>query len=233
VKNSDDFYIGYEAKLPRSFRSAICGAIAGFVVALVVAASIATAMQRALPDARFAFGHVESYAGWLSLKPTPALLVQGRDGVTRYWLVAPGKFGPAKVLGDVAEGPVQLDATPISREHWKMLEVVEGSIRHAAGIAPPSSRDSTARRVRIRGEVVDSKCFLGVMNPGEGAAHRDCAVRCLSGGVPRMFAYRDANDTPHLALLLTSHPIDPGRSVELAGDLVITGDEEVFIVETP
>ena len=28
------------------------------------------------------------------------------------------------------------------------------------------------------------KCFLGVMNPGNGKVHRDCAARCLSGGLP-------------------------------------------------
>lgn len=36
----------------------------------------------------------------------------------------------------------------------------------------------------ITGELVDSKCNLGVMNPGSGKVHRDCAARCVSGGVP-------------------------------------------------
>jgi len=34
---------------------------------------------------------------------------------------------------------------------------------------------------------VDSKCYLGVMNPGSGKVHRDCAARCLSGGIPPIF----------------------------------------------
>jgi len=33
------------------------------------------------------------------------------------------------------------------------------------------------------GEIVDSKCFLGVMNPGQLTTHRACAIRCISGGV--------------------------------------------------
>ena len=36
----------------------------------------------------------------------------------------------------------------------------------------------------LAGEIVDSKCYLGVMNPGRGKVHRDCAARCLSGGIP-------------------------------------------------
>ncbi len=34
---------------------------------------------------------------------------------------------------------------------------------------------------------MDSKCYLGVMNPGQGKVHRDCAARCLSGGIPPIF----------------------------------------------
>ena len=36
----------------------------------------------------------------------------------------------------------------------------------------------------IRGEIVDPKCYFGVMKPGEGKAHRDCAIRCILGGIP-------------------------------------------------
>ena len=43
----------------------------------------------------------------------------------------------------------------------------------------------------LSGEIVDSKCFLGVMNPGSGKVHRDCAARCVSGGVPPIFVSSD------------------------------------------
>ena len=33
----------------------------------------------------------------------------------------------------------------------------------------------------LRGEITDPKCLLGVMNPGQGKPHRDCAVRCIAG----------------------------------------------------
>jgi hypothetical protein len=36
----------------------------------------------------------------------------------------------------------------------------------------------------IRGEIGDPKCYFGVMKPGEGKVHRDCAIRCILGGVP-------------------------------------------------
>jgi hypothetical protein len=45
----------------------------------------------------------------------------------------------------------------------------------------------------LRGEIVDTKCYLGVMTPGEDKVHRGCAVRCISRGVPPAFLVRDAS----------------------------------------
>jgi hypothetical protein len=51
------------------------------------------------------------------------------------------------------------------------------------------------------GEIVDRKCYLGNMNPGNGKVHRDCAVRCLSGGILPVFATNDFNGSPAVLLL--------------------------------
>jgi hypothetical protein len=37
---------------------------------------------------------------------------------------------------------------------------------------------------KIKGEIIDPKCYFGVMKPGEGKVHRDCAIRCILGGIP-------------------------------------------------
>ena len=42
----------------------------------------------------------------------------------------------------------------------------------------------------LRGEIVDSKCYLGVMKPGNLKTHRACAVRCISGGIPPVLVVR-------------------------------------------
>lgn len=44
----------------------------------------------------------------------------------------------------------------------------------------------------LQGEIVDSKCYLGVMRPGNTKTHRACAVRCIAGGVPPVLLVRDA-----------------------------------------
>jgi hypothetical protein len=89
-----------------------------------------------------------------------------------------------------------------------------------------------ATLVTLRGEIVDSKCFLGVMNPGEGAVHRDCARRCVSGGIPPMLVVRDGRHHEELIVLLGADGGAIGREivqatgkpVEVSGFLVRGSD---------
>ena len=46
---------------------------------------------------------------------------------------------------------------------------------------------SSLGSLEARGEVLDPKCFFGVMKPGEGKIHKSCAIRCISGGIPPVF----------------------------------------------
>ena len=39
-------------------------------------------------------------------------------------------------------------------------------------------------RWRLSGEICDGKCYLGIMRPGVGLAHKACANLCVKGGVP-------------------------------------------------
>src|SRR5258708_6500446 len=57
--------------------------------------------------------------------------------------------------------------------------------------------DSAFEYGQVRGfeGVVDRTFCLGVMNAGQGKVHRDCAARCLSGGIPRIFITTDGITT--------------------------------------
>jgi hypothetical protein len=82
-------------------------------------------------------------------------------------------------------------------------------------------------RFRLRGELVDSKCYLGVMKPGRGKPHRGCAARCLSGGIPPLFLVEDEVGE-RVALLVVTRDESPlprslldrvGEPLELEGDV--------------
>jgi len=110
-----------------------------------------------------------------------------------------------------------------------MIEVLPGSIQMTnmvATIALPQAM--LLGKQTLVGEIVDSKCFLGVMNPGRLAPHRACAIRCISGGVPPVLLVRQ-KDGPAIYLLLVSadgRPVNRQVLDLVAEPLEITGEVE-------
>ncbi|MGC4054197.1 MAG: hypothetical protein QM757_34360 [Paludibaculum sp.] len=107
-----------------------------------------------------------------------------------------------------------------------MLEVEPATVQALdAQPAGSSLAQTDLGDVVLSGEIVDSKCFLGVMNPGQGKVHRDCAVRCISGGVPPAFLVNDANGTRRVLLLTGRDGRRLGREILnfVAEPLTISG----------
>ena len=101
--------------------------------------------------------------------------------------------------------------------------------------APPPER---LGRPTLEGEIVDSKCWLGVMKPATGNVHRGCASRCLSGGIPPLLMVDSAGSVAHY--LLTDAEGRPaharfaelvGRKVRLTGEVWREGDLLLMRVE--
>jgi hypothetical protein len=113
----------------------------------------------------------------------------------RYLLAAKGKRGADSQVATYVGKKVRLRGTLIHRDDQKMIALSGDSIA-ALGDAQPQGAPKTLGEFDLVGEIVDSKCYLGNMNPGNGKVHRDCAVRCLSGGIPPLFATNDFNGSP-------------------------------------
>ena len=62
----------------------------------------------------------------------------------------------------------------------------------------------------LQGEIIDPKCYFGVMKTGKWKIHRSCAVRCISGGIPLVLATTDKNNISQYFLLtdLKGSPIN-------------------------
>ena len=56
--------------------------------------------------------------------------------------------------------------------------------------------------VQLTGEVLDPKCYFGVMKPGHGKPHRDCAIRCIAGGMSPVFWVRNEQGEANYYLIL-------------------------------
>lgn len=213
----DEFYIGYEPAMPPTIARRVRRDVATAIVAALIAAALVLRWHHPLAPARFDFGRPHPAEGVLHKAPYPFL----ETGGVRIWLAATGKHGADADVRDTPEGPVALEGSRIVRGTHEMLEIVPGSVRvlpdHPAAPASPSPAVS-GDAVSLTGEIVDSKCFLGVMNPGEGTVHRDCARVCLRGGLPPMLLVRGAAGEEALVLLVSDTGAPIGRQVaDLAG----------------
>lgn len=209
-----EFYIGYLPKSPEGIRKIVRLVVGGTLILFVAGALLFAAAQKNFADSAFEFGKITEYQGALVEEPYPSLIVQSQSGATHsgkpYLLVAPGKHGAEQILSGFTGRNVRLRGTLIHREEGQMIEVVPGSIAETKGWLAEHSAPRALGEFTLNGEIVDSKCFLGVMNPGEGKVHRDCAVRCISGGIPPAFVTDDLAETTKILLLTdeTGRPLN-------------------------
>jgi hypothetical protein len=166
----------------------------------VAVALILLAGQMPFANSTFEYGKVREFEGTIEARPYPMLWVERPEKVgdqskpSRYLLVAPGKHGADDLIAAFDGKRVRLNGQLIYRKGGVMVEVAPGTITALA--TDPGNTPATADLggVTVTGEIVDSKCYLGVMNPGNGKVHRDCAARCLSGGIPPLFVTSDTGE---------------------------------------
>jgi len=191
MRSESEFYVGY-LPMPASLKGTIRRVVIALGVLVVVLAAILIIAQHTFPASTFEFQQHREFRGTLLTEPYPALSIRGQE--PPWLLVGPGKHG----VGDLRRWSgreVALKGERIyrtsGRAEERMIELIPGSL--AAGESVPVQGSENLGDVQLTGEIVDSKCYFGVMNPGAGKVHRDCAVRCISGGIPPAFLVRDSS----------------------------------------
>lgn len=248
----ETFFVGYVDGVATSTRRHLARWIALALLVVVTAGGAAAALQNESRAGLFEFGVVRSFAGWVDHTPHPVLVVPHTDGsadTSRYLLTAFGKSGADHLFdADDANAWYTFDGTLVLRDGHTMVEVAAGTVRATAppeGRLRPASETVDLGTVTLRGEIVDSKCFLGVMKPGNAKSHRACAVRCISGGVPPVLLVRDTRGYATYYLLvdedggainervlaLVALPVSITGELERHGDLfVLRADPDTFEV---
>ena len=234
---NDDFYIGWEAKSPPGI-----GKFARRVVGLLLIGAIGFALafavaQHSIGGSVFEWGTVKQFSGILKLRPYPHLLVPragtlgAQNTFSTYYLVAPFKHGLDREQYSALDGKtVSLQGTLIYRGNQTMVEALPNSVKVADKQLASMTGTETIPlgRQTLVGEIVDSKCFLGVMNPGQLLPHRACAIRCISGGIPPVLLVRNAEGTANYLLLVSADgkPVNQEVLEFVAEPVQITGEVE-------
>jgi hypothetical protein len=201
----NEFYVGYLPKAPAGIARRIKTLIVILLVLGAIAAIAFARVQKTFAPSTFEYGKERTFQGVVEISPYPTLDVpgsSGRDGkAMRYLLVAAGKHGADGQVAAFAGKTVRVRGTLIYRSNQTMIELVKDSIAVIADANQIPAPATDLGEFDLTGEIVDSKCYLGVMNPGNGKVHRDCAVRCLSGRIPPIFATNDFRGIPAILLL--------------------------------
>jgi len=199
---NDEFFIGWMPKAPGTFAGLIKRVLIFLVFAVAAAGIILALSQKKFGTGNFEFGRLTQVSGIYFNGPIPFLKtingkdIFGRPSFITIPLIGYGKFGAEGAIAAIEKQKnISLDKKEVTMKgtllynDGKLLMQIDANDSFLVQVKNeinkidlPESTDMGEQT--IRGEIVDPKCFFGVMKPGEGKPHKDCAVRCILGGIP-------------------------------------------------
>lgn len=240
--DDDAFYVGYLA-LPRGHARFLRVVVPLGLWMMVFMGFALVWPQRSPGSGAWETGMPLTREGVLLAEPYP-MLIEAGGRVTL--LTEMGKRGAQERVHAFAGRQVRIEGYRIHRDGREIMELVpgEGAITLVGG--REAERDGFAARlegagevVTLRGEILDSKCYLGAMRPGDGAGHRACAMLCIRGGIAPMLYSVDADGGARYDVVVDAKGgrIDEsvialvGMPVSVRGRAMRVGDLGVMFVE--
>lgn len=218
---SDEFYIGWMAKAPAGFSRFVKKYLFAILPAVIIIGALLALSQKKFGTANFEFGQLTTIKGIYFNEPVPRIkVINGKDiwGNPSYItipLVGYGKHGAEGVIADIEkeknisidQKEVTLTGTLLYNDGKTILQIDKNDNPITNISTQPVAADMLPEKKElgtmiVKGEIIDAKCYFGVMKPGEGKAHRDCAIRCILGGIPPMFVMRNEKGQANYCLMV-------------------------------
>jgi hypothetical protein len=206
------------------------------VLVLCGVTGVLASLQEPVDSGAYEFGVAREFVGILREAPLPNLLMDDTGepasaGKPRAVLIAgSGKFGLPDFAREGLGKRVRFTGSLIYRQNMTMVEMNDADSFEVLEqvISEPNSNVSSFGAVTLVGELVDTKCFFGVMKPGVGKVHRACAVVCLEGGIPPGLLLRQEDGRSTVVMLAgtDNSPLDID-SQWAARQLNVTGELEM------
>lgn len=245
-EEKDDFYVGYLDKAPKSISKLNKKFVWALVAAIILITALLSVGQRGFVNSTFELGNISELSGKVYLTPKPFLKVKtGKDifGNPTYkdvLLIGYGKNGATTALElmstqlnneTIDSYEVTLAGTLVYYDGITLFELTKGvkSLLNHKKITRtsewPSNTPKRIGNIEVEGQIVDSKCYFGVMKPGHSKPHRSCAIRCISGGIPPFMAAKNTDGILEYYILLgeNGEPINNEVLDYVADPVKITG----------
>jgi hypothetical protein len=196
----DPFYVGYLDTPPRIAR-AVRLSVVLIIIWLGMMSTLLVLAQRSPGEAVWDISNEQSWTGLLIKEPYPMLVTPDETLL----VVGMGKFSVHERLADSFGNELTLHGYELQRQGRKMIELSTNGVSDVSKtvqLPDPELVIIDKDPQEFIGEIIDGKCYLGAMKPGDGFGHRACAVLCLRGGLPPMFAIDSAEPNTSFPLIL-------------------------------
>lgn len=219
----DEFYIGWMQQAPKNFASWIKKYLFVLLTIIIPLSVLLALSQKKFGTGNFEFGTLTEVKGIYFNEPVPNIkIVNGKDiwGNENYItvpLIGFGKYGADGVIADLEkEKNISLEGKEITLKgtllynDGKLLMQIDANDKPLLTVSDNKTNETfdaskEMGMLDVTGEIVDPKCFFGVMKPGEGKPHKDCAIRCILGGIPPVLKVTDDEGKQNYYLIVGGH----------------------------
>ena len=234
---NEEFYIGYLNKYPKKLARFIRMTLAFLVLMTAVVAWILASQQRGFIESTYEYYQETEISGFLINEPVPAIqmplgtTVGGEQLLKTVPIVQFGKIGGASLTQEYNGEWVTAKGFLIYYDGRTLIEISKPenlTLTEKKSQMSPAAGTLQKSEGTYQGEILDAKCYFGVMKPGHGKPHRSCAIRCISGGIPAVLHTKDPSGQVKYYLLNTAD-FDMDRLLKFVGEpVVIQGEESQF-----
>lgn len=231
------FYVGY-LPLPAAVKRFLLPWLIANLVLVVAVAAVIAQQQRDPGDGVWDTSKAVTLTGVLIIDPYPLLLVpdsESPEGITTYILTQQTKAGVLPLVEQFDGRVMRMHGFLVERDGRTVFELDASALHPYETVKDWASFDQTYLPAPIGlgthtlvGEIVDPKCYLGAMKPGEGKPHKVCATLCIAGGIPPVFVVRDetGNTTTYLLTAADGSAFPPSHHQYIADPIELTGTVE-------
>ncbi len=211
MKKNDEFYIGYLDGIGSNTKKTIKRFVLFSVGILVVAALIFSFNQKPFNNSSFELSSDTKITGTYHENPYPMLRVSIAENTFKnILLLGFGKSSANPFLEKIRTQTPNLNGKTLTIEgnliYYNGKTLIQITDAEKVTLSKPNHLNKAPSKtiiseMTLKGEIIDPKCYFGVMKPGFGKIHRSCAVRCISGGIPPVLATSDNNTITQYYLL--------------------------------